>query len=312
MFMVGGPSLLMITPALLLFARWYWAMMFGSNKPDRPFPYAPPAEPPMGDKLLKIIDYLAPTRGEHEYWYLGALWVVCAIALVAGNRERARARSELPVFELAFILTLAAYVAFPFWLQYESTSPRLFDLAVLAFPLVLFPRAPRLRSRAALAVALVFVFCVARVRYVGEQLRVLNEVDYGGFVATANTCARVVPHERVNKLAYANGLQDVKSFKAAAAHQLYETFAAQCGLEAPVYDTHVNYNHLLALRYAGAMPAPRTMIGTDHWYDHPKLWDDFEYVLVREWNPSRRDDAALAPRARLVARYGGYQLWERK
>ncbi len=310
-FWVGLRSLAVITPASFLVLRWYWSVMHGSAKAPSGLTMPMPPEPTMAAKIFNMLDYLAPTSGEHEHLYMALLGVVSFAALIYGARHHDAKGPR--IFERSFILTVLSFVAFPMWFEYESTASRQFDNAVLMFPLMLFPARPRLRSPAAFALVLMFAFCAMRLRYVGDQLKLLNEVDYAGLIAGAESCKRLVPHDRVIKMAFVNARMPITAFRTGGSYQSHETFAAVCGIDTPVYDTQIYPHNLLPLRYVGAIPAPVTIINNPHlWYEHPNLWTDFDYVLVRAWTMGHVDDVALSKHAQLVAKYGQYELWGRK
>jgi hypothetical protein len=306
----GLGAVLVILPASLVFVRWYWHVTYGSAKAPGAITIAQPPEPAMSAKLFNTVDFLAPTKAENEHLYMALLGIVVLGALVYGARRIATRSS---IFERSFLLMALSFVLFPAWFHHEAVASRQFDLTILLLPLVLYPAPVKLRGGAGLSVVLLFAFSLLRVRAVGEQLRILNEVDFGGLLRTAETCKRVVPHDRVSKLAFVNGKVSSVAFRSGATRQLHETLAAQCGLETPVYDTQVYPHNLVPLRYVGAMPAPVTIIeNTTQWYLYPDLWKNFEYVLVNGWTMTPADDAALSKRAQLVAKYGDFQLWGRK
>jgi hypothetical protein len=309
-FWVGLKSLAVIAPSACLVIAWYWRVMFGGAKAAAGLNLPKPVEPPMASKLFDTLHYLAPTRGEHEYLYLALLVIVVLGALVYGERSQRRAA---PVaFERTFLVTALSFVVFPVWFEFEPTAPRQFDLAVLLLPLVLFPSAPRWPNRASLAAAVLFVFCVLRVLYVGEQLSILNRVDLAGLREGAEICHNTIRRDRAYKMAYVDGQTVSVAFKSSPTVQSHETFASLCGLETPVYDTQIYPHNLLPLRYVSTISAPVTIIEHPYrWWTHPNLWTNFDYVLLHGVQMSPSDRAQVGALAKLVVKSGQYELWER-
>jgi hypothetical protein len=308
-FWIGVKSLGAITPSVLIAGRWYWSVIYGSASVTETLRLPPEPEPGMPDRLARTIGYLAPTTGESEYAFVAALGIVVLVALIAGERRREKG---LPIFEIAFALTLLSFVLTPFWYHYESIAPRQFDLAMLALPCVLFPRVPRLRSFNGFAIALVVAFSFFRLRAVGDQLQRLNTEDFSGLRKISRECKNLIPKDgAIHMLAYANARGGVVPFRSAAAHQAHETLAAMCGLETPVYDTEVYPHNLLPLRYVRKMPAPVTFVDTHGWYKNPNVLASFDYVLIHGWTRPPQDEQAAREVATLVMREGDFELWRK-
>ncbi len=308
-FWVGAKSLGAIAPSVLVAGRWYWSVIYGSASVSETLRLPPEPEPTMPDRLARTFGYLAPTTNANEYPLVAALGIVVALALVAGERKREKG---LPVFEMAFVLTLLSFVLTPFWYHYESIAPRQFDLAMLALPCVLFPRVPRLRSVSGFAIAVVFAFSFYRLRTLGDQLRLLNTEDLSGLRNISRECKNLIPRDgAIHMLAYANGRNSVVPFRSAAAHQAHETLAAMCGLETPVYDTEIYPHNLLPLRYTKRMPAPVTFVDTRQWYKNPIVLSHFDYVLVHGWLRPPVEEQGAKEVATLVMRSGEYELWRK-
>jgi hypothetical protein len=299
----GLRALLIVTPALALAASWWFRRCYGDHS------VRPAAPRPSIGTWKQNFDYIYlaifHTREDAEYMWVAALIVVVLAAIFIS----ARARERLPTPEIAFLVTVASCFLLPYEMNGQGVGARQIDLTQWLLPLVVIARPPeRLRGRYALAVALVVVFAFGRTAYFAKHMRALQS-EVAGMFDMAKPC----PVSK-GEMAYVTFGRQPATWTSDSLHQSHETLAALCRIDTPVYDNLVYPFSLQPLRYLGALPAPVTILAEDNatWYAHPRLWQDFDVVLVRNWNPTPeqlREAQVFADRIRVS---GTWQLWKRK
>jgi hypothetical protein len=264
---------------------------------------------PSPDTAKEKLDYayraLVQIKDDAEFKWAAALLVIALVGFLFS----ARSRERLPSPELAFLVTAASCFVLPFAVNGQGFGARQIDLTQWLLPLVVIARAPeRARVRYALVVAMVGVFSFGRVGFLAKHLRLL-QTELVGLFDVARPCP-----VSTGELAYVTFGREPATWRSESLHQSHETFAALCKVDTPVYDTLVYPFSLQPLRYKGALPAPVTILTDANatWYAHPRLWQDFDLVLVRNWSPTPeqlRGAEAVADRVRIS---GTWQLWKRK
>jgi hypothetical protein len=299
----GLRALAIVVPSLLLFASWWYRRSHGAHG------VAPAPPLPSPDTAREKLDYayraLVQIRADAEYTWAAALIVV----VVVGYLLSARNRERLPSPEIAFLVTLASCFVLPFAVNGQGFGARQIDLTQWLLPLVVIARPPeRARFRYGLVVALVAVFALGRTLFVAKYMRAF-QAEVAGLFDMARPCPA-----SDGELAYVTFGREPASWRSESLHQSHETLAALCRIDTPVYDTLVYPFSLQPLRYKGALPAPVTILTDDNarWYAHPRLWEDFDVVLVRNWEPTPEALAEAETYATRIRMSGTWQLWQRK
>jgi hypothetical protein len=299
---VGLRALALVGPSLVLFAFWYARTHMGAHT-AKSAPWLPSHDTGQA-KLTTILPLLTQLRGEEEYTWIAALAGVSLLAfLLAGRRDE-----RLPSAEIAFFLTVGSYFLLPWTVTQQAIGSRQLDIALWLLPLVVYPRVvARAPVRHAIVAAAMTWFAFARTNVFTKQLHVFQS-EMAGLYDMARPCP-VVPAE----MAYVTYGTDSEVWFAQTFHQSHETLAAMCKIDTPVYDAQIYPHNLLPLRYKGALPAPVTiLVSPNGWYKHPRLWENFELVLVHNWtgSPEQIEEArTYADRIRIS---GKWQLWRRR
>ncbi|MBX3191933.1 MAG: hypothetical protein KF819_33390 [Labilithrix sp.] len=304
-FFSGLRSLAMVTPSLLPFAYWYVDTHYGPHAAP-PVPLVPTLNVALA-KLQMVFTILGQIKNDDTEFVLvmAFLGVIMAGALLSQRK-----RDRLPAPEIAFLLTAASFHFLPWSVSQQTVAVRHFDIALWLLPLVVYPLAPsRAPVRHALVVSAFMAYAYFRVSFTAKNLQLLQK-ELAGLHDMA------VPCPPPAEIAYVtNGVQPY-NWNTEGLHQVHETYAAMCKLDTPVYDTARSPHNLLALRYKVPMPAPVTILqSTVGWYKTPRLFQNFKYVLVRNWQPTEEEleeAMEVADRIRVSSDRGKWQLWKRK
>lgn len=295
---LAARALVIAGPSLVLFGVWFASTHGGAHSATLPSEPGAPS-PTFWDKLS--LGALALTKGDGEKLFAVGLLAFVATALMF---RRAAPGRRVGAYEVAFAATALSWLALPETvLGGQTVASRQLDMGLWLLPLVVAPRAPRHPAwRTALAAAL-FVLPAARLVMIDEHLRALQG-EYAGMRELARAC----PAER-GEIAYVTERVASRHWEGYAMHQPHETFAALCGLDAPVYDPGIYPHNLLPLRYRRGLPAPVVIVSGDpRWPERAVLWERFDYVLVRG-RLSGAQDAEARRRGTLLGEDDGWSLW---
>lgn len=286
-----------VAPAIALALAWFARTHLGAQRATGGVDLAPIPRP-FSAKLTEILLPLTQTRGAHE----GELVVLFLAILMFALSVRRSARGR--DYELAFGLTVSSYFLFPEKVGAgQSLASRQMEIALWLLPLVLSPHPPRLPAMRSALAACLFAYSGLRLAYLGRALDDFQR-EIKGMRALAQRC----PEPR-GRVAYVTARLSSRHWDGFAMHQPHETFAALCGLDAPVYDS-VTYPHSLQpLRYRGGLPAPVMILIDDRrWPEHEALWKHYDYVLVHD-APDARQLAAAEARGVRLGGGDGWELW---
>jgi hypothetical protein len=299
----GLRALVLVVPTLLLSGSWWFRRSYGEHA------VAPTAARPSIGTWQQNFEYafqsLFHINDDAEYMWVAALFMV----VLAGLLFSARSRERLPTPEIAILATAASCFILPYEVNGQGLGARQIDLTQWLLPLIVIARVPeRARGRYAVAVGAIIVFAFGRTAYFAKHMRSF-QTEVAGMLDMAKPCPA-----STGELAYVTYGRRAARWRSDSLHQSHETLAALCKIDTPVYDTRVFPYSLQPVRYLGALPAPVTILADDNpaWYAHPGLWQNFDVVLVRNWNPTPeqlREAEALATRTRVS---GAWQLWRRK
>lgn len=295
----GIRALVVVLPSLILAVAWTFRVRGGESTP-----YTPSTDTYQG-KLESIFPHiLAQTRGDTEYVYIGAFFLVVLLAFVLAQRAK-----DFPSPEIAFVLALASYLILPWHVNQQSLAPRQLDIAIWTLPLVVYPAAAvaRVRARHALVVAALATFAAMRLNHIDTNLRKFQG-EMAGLLALTKSCPPG-PAE----LAYVTSEMESAHMTGLGLHQAHETFAALCRLDTPVYDTTKPAYRVAPLRYKGALPAPITiLVRRPNWYASGAIWRNFEYVLLYKWRATHAMIEEASRSADRIGASGDWELWRRK
>lgn len=267
------------------------------------------ANEPWQQRVGGALGFLLHTTDDREFLHAAALVVLCLAILLFARRA---SEERVPSFEIAFVLGLITFLLLPNSYAGQGLSSRQFDLAVWVLPCILYPRPLRgAPLRHAAIVSAIVVFGVVRLRTIATHLRGVQE-ELAGLLEIAKDCPPGPPQE----IAYASMTMSSRYWLAPTFHHAVESLAASCRLDSPAYDPRIYPYNMAPIRYRTAPPAPPKFLYQDPiWYRHGGLWDDYEYVLVHAWQPTREQLAeanAVAERIRNAGREGEWQLWKRR
>ncbi len=295
----GIRALLVVAPSLVMVVAWSYRMRGGESTPFVP------AKSTYQAKLEAILPHiLVQTRGEEEYAYIGAFFLVVLLALVLARRAK-----DFPSPELALVLTLASFLILPWHVNLQSVAPRQIDIAIWTLPLVVYPASAvaRVRARHAVVVAALTTYAAMRLNHVDTKLRGFQE-EMAGLLALTKACPPG-PAE----IAYVTSEVESAHFVGWGLHQAHETFAALCRLDTPVYDTTKPAYRVAPIRYKGPLPAPITiLVKQPHWYASGAIWRNFEYVLLYKWGATSAMVEQASRDANRIGASGDWELWRRK
>jgi hypothetical protein len=302
-FFLGLRALCAVLPSLVFFAAWYWRTHRGDSAATGAVSWAP-NESLWENKLLVFLGSFVHVKDDVEWVWVGALLCGILFVLLLAGRP---ARRELPTAEIATALSLASFFVLPSYIGGQSIGIRQVDPFIWCLPLVVLPALPRGRLKAAAAIALLVALSAKRFDWLGANLIKLQR-EFAGLAQLAKPCPSA-PAE----LAFATFGAYSTTWHGLALHQAHETYAAMCGLDAPVYDPTEYPHNLLPVRYRGKPPAPITILQDNPlWYAHPNLWKDFDLVLVHGWHPTPRDVDEASKVAVRLRLWNDWQLWHRK
>lgn len=302
-FSRGLGSLVVVLPALALFAQWYLRTHGGEHSAAHGT-YLPSVET-WQQKLTTYPSLFVHVVEDVEWGHVVLLFGVAVFAVLLSRGPK---RGTLPTPEIALALSVASYFVLPFNVSGQSLGIRHADFAAWLLPLVVYPRAlPHARVRAAVILAGLIGVAAYRVRFVEGKLFALA-AEYQGMLDLSRSCP-----PPGGELAYATFGSYSAVWHGPSLHQPHETFAAICKIDAPVYDATIYPHNLLPLRYRGAPPAPITILENDaRWYAHPRIWSDFRFVMVRNWRPSAAELAEVTRVAVLERESGEWRLYRAK
>jgi hypothetical protein len=321
-FETAWRSLVTIGPSLVLFSLWAIRTQ-SAGAAARAHTSLQIVSPTVESKLLSFWAYFVHTRAAHEFRDVVWFALVVLAMLLFGRREHTRG----PWFEGFTLLSWLSFFVLPETINAQSIAPRHVDMALWVLPLALWPSdtataagqtsTTRARSckRSALEyllVAIVFSFSWARIRSVTTELHKAYVAETAPLLALREPCLRA-RRSPLSVLGYAPMTRESAFLHSPHMHQAHETLAALCGVETPVYDTHVFPHNLLPLRYRVAMPAPVHIVERNPaWYADSLLWKSFDLVLTSSWTPTAADQEVLDRVAELVATSGPYRLYRRR
>ncbi len=300
---LGLRALFVVLPSLCLFGIWYWRTHRGENAAHGAVSWAPQTST-WNNKVVTFAASFVHVKSDAEWGWVGATMCVVLLVMLLAGRPTKR---ELPTPELATVLSLASFFLLPPSVGGQSLGLRQVDFFVWLLPLVVLPARPEGRLRMMAAVSVILGYAVMRLDYVYENLALLQK-ELAGIQKLAKPCPE--PHQEI---AYATFGSYSNSWEAPSLQQAHETYAAICGLDAPVYDPTEYPHNLLPVRYRGKPPAPVTIIVDDSkWWQRPNLWKDFDLVMVRNWHPSGADLEDIQKVAVRLRLWNEWQLWHRK
>ncbi|HVH45880.1 MAG TPA: hypothetical protein VM925_26180 [Labilithrix sp.] len=298
---VGVLSLAAVGPSLVLFTVWYVRTHFGGHAAASTRWDIPPDT--WQGRLSVVMPSLTLATDETEWKLVAVFLILCVFAfLVAGTP-----RDRHPTPEIALLATIASFFLLPWLVSLQSVAPRQIDIGLFLLPLAIYPGPARTRVRGALVTVAMCAFGIARMAWISPRLsRLQGEV--GGLFEMAKPCP-----PRGKEIAYVTFHPLSRHWHAQPMHQAHETLAAICRLDTPIYDSRVYPYNFVPLRYRQGLPAPITILVEDaHWFERPRLWEDFDLVLVHAWSPTEAELVAIDPFAERVRVSGEWQLWRSK
>lgn len=301
----GTWALAAVLPSLLLFIRWIWPSLRGGG--GAPVP-PPPEFTPWKSKLDFFSTALVSAKDDTEWaWAIGAFALVATVTALSG-RPRSR---ELRSPEIAFVVTFVSFFLLPEQINGQSIGLRQADFACWLLPLVAYPSEARAgaRLRGFVAVAGIAAFASLRLAHLAP-FRASLSAEYAGITRLGCPAAR--PGEPLSELAFVTFAEYSQAWHSPSLRQAHESYAALCGLDTPVYEPG-RYAFSLPVHYRVPLPAPITIHRNyARWYAHPKLFQDFEYVLVHAWQPTPSERAEAKLLADEVRTQGPWSLWRRR
>jgi hypothetical protein len=279
-------------PALLLFARWY-GRTFGPPRRGFGAIYMAPA-----DVLLGIPSALQSLRSRVDLWLLGALLVLCVVALLAQRLAPPRDR----VLELACLLTFLSYFALPEWLRgHDNVASRQPSMALWFLPVLLSPVAvsvsPVMRR---IVVGGVLVYTAVFLGVWGMALAHFERDEVAGLP------------EVLDAAPWRSRLHMVKldpDSRYFTGHPLWHVEKYVMGDKLGQTPDTSGINATSPIRYREGVPIHRITVHSQDWPSNEEIWTSFDVVLVRRWRPSPDQLARAEARGRLLRKAGDWELW---
>ncbi len=298
----AGGVLLAIAPSLALCARWFLksGARYGvatAGAPDQTT-YLPAPE-----AFRRIADYLAFGKPPHEQVLLTWFLLLVGVAVALGRLEQ---RRQPPVLELVCVGTFFSYFLLPEHVRNESVvNMRQLGHAMWLTPALVGPvsvRASRLARYAVISGILLYSY--ARTSFWHQSL-----VGFEGEArGLEQVLAQAPPGKRLdfpNLGLESNYINNGNAFLHAEGY-----YVACCG--GLIWDVPGADDPHWWLRFRpGKRPLPDRALGQD-WSLRPRLWDNFDLVLVHGWRPSTLARQAAERDASLIATSGDWQLWGKK
>lgn len=306
---IAWVSLVAVLPSLLLLVRWY----VHSTRPPAPDELTlvkpesltwpsfvaslKPASRSFGD--LQAIFNLTNNEGDHRFY--AALLIFAIICIAIG---RLHTWKRPPVLEIACALTLTSFFVMPedFGGQQVIASRQLgFGLW---FAAALFTPVPGRVSRLGRLVAVVGVSSLAifHLSYWAATMRKFEKNEVAGF---DEVMAAAPPRKR---LFYAKPDPESKYFPVRTFWHVEKWYML---LKQGQCDENPAYSNMQPIRYRSTYPIARLESDT-HWPNVLKIWESFDLILVRRWQPTPHDLQLANEYGERVAKSGDWELWRSK
>jgi hypothetical protein len=298
----AGGVVLAVAPSLALCARWALksAERYGVEKVGEP---AQMTFQPAPEAFRRIADLVAFGKTPHEQVLLAWLLLLIGVALALGRLERYR---QPPVLELVCAATFFSYFILPEQVRNETVvNMRQLGHAMWLTPALLSPVSAR-ASRLARYVVIcgILIYSYARTSLWHQTL--------AGFESEARGMEQVLaqapPHKRLDFPDL--GMESAFLYDKSAFWHAEAYYVACCG--GVIWDVPGARDPHWWLRFRpGREPIPDRALGQD-WPLRPRLWENYDLVLVHSWRPSPAALQAAGRDASLVAASGDWQLWGKK
>jgi hypothetical protein len=290
-----------IAPSLALCAHWILksGARYGVAKPGEP---SQMSFLPAPEAFRRIADYVAFGKNPHEQVLLAWFLLLVGVALALGRLER---RRQPPVLELVCAATFFSYFLLPDHVRNETVvNMRQLNHAMWLTPALVSPVSARASRPARYAVISgILLYCFARTSLWHETLAGFEGEAHG----LVDVLAKAPPRKR---LLFPNLGMESNYIYANKAFWHAEGYYVAC-CEGLIWDVPASDDPHWWLRFRpGRTPIADRPLGQD-WSLAPRLWDDYDLVLVRSWRPSPVALQAAQRSASLIASSGDWQLWSK-
>ena len=299
--LTAGAALVAIGPSLALCARWTLRSggRYGVAKAGEPteMGYLTPSE-----AFGRIAEYVAFGKAPREQVLLAWLLLLIGVALALGRLERNR---QPPVLELVCAATFFSYFFLPSHVHNEPVvNMRQLNHAMWLTPALVSPISAR-ASRLARYVVIsgILLYSYARTSLWRDTLAGF-EGEARGLV---DVLAKAPPRKRLD---FPNLGMESSYVGTNSAFWHAEGYYVAC-CDGLIWDVPGADNPYAFLRFRpGRRPIADRALGQD-WSLEPRVWKDYDLVLVHDWRPSARALEAARRDASLIAESGAWQLWSK-
>ncbi len=298
----AGCVVLAIAPALGLCARW-WIVASAGRYGVATAGQFDQAYLPAMDSFRRIAEYVAFGKAPHEQVLLAWFLLLLGVALVLGRLERNRTP---PVLELVCVATFFSYFLLPDHVRNESVvNMRQLSHAIWLTPALVSPVSVRV-SRLARYVVIsgIVIYSYARTSLWHDNLV--------GFEGEAQGMEEVLSQApRGRRLLFPNLGMESKYVYGDGAFRHAEAYYVAC-CDGVIWDVPAADAPNWWLRFRpGRRPIADRALGQD-WSLAPKVWDNYDLVMVHAWHPTPEALQAARSAASLIATSGYWELWRKK
>lgn len=312
-FLVAARSLAMVTPAVLLFARWY-GRSFGEGRANGAVlgQTATLSEgfhavfKPFGQLVRDLAGgpSQALRSGDDLRWLLAAVITMVVAKIVTTFLEkRAGAPSRSWLLEICCLATFAAYFVLPEDIQNQAgISSRHVGMALWLAPVFASPVAASISRNARRAVIGVLVVLVL----VQQALWFSNLTKFEAREAAGldEVLAAAPPKQRLH---YVKLSPESAYFLGGSWWHVEKVYMSD-GFGFTADTTGIQSTG--TIRYRAGAQIHRIGWHRPDWPRVQEIWDNFDLVLVHRWHPTQRDFATASAHADRIAKAGEWELWK--
>jgi hypothetical protein len=251
----------------------------------------------------RIAEFVAFGKTTHEQVLLAWFLLLIGVALALGRLERNR---QPPVLELVCVATFISYFFLPAHVHNEPVvNMRQLNHAMWLTPALISP----ISARASRLARYVVISGILLYSYARTSLWHRTLVGFEGEArGLEEVLAQAPPRKRLD---FANLGMESSYIGTDRAFWHAEGYYVACceGLIWDVMPAGDDPHSFLRFR-PGRRPIADRALGQD-WSLWPRVWEDYDLVLVHEWRPSPRAMEAARRDASLIAVSGEWQLWRK-
>ncbi len=307
---VAGLSALSVTPALLLFYRWYqWA--FGAEKDVGAITTTTSGWDNKYGAVFKTTDGLFHDLYNYAMKTtiaaddLDLIWKLGILALVALALSRLKKWSRPPVMELAFMLTVLSYFLMPESIDSNSVvGSRQIGISFWIIAAVFSP-VPAKVSRVARYIVVIGILWFTKDSFAFWQTK-LNLFEHTEAAGLEYVLDAAPPRQHLHLVKVMSDMSTVFTWKPlwhVDKYYMSDKLGQVADNPAIVSTSSIRYR-------VGVNPHRITHHSAD-WPSWSELWDNYELVLVHGWHPTDAQLELAKSHAVRVRKSGNWELWRR-